>query len=187
MHKAVTLRGCVHGRFQPPHLEHLEYIQEALKRTEFLTIGITQPNSVRLDECNADPHRAWPSENPMTYDERCDCIQAMLAAQGVDQDRYEFIPFPIDRPVDLLAALDSDVVCFTTIRDHWNLKKISILESLGFSVEVLWDKLNVKGISGTEIRQRIRFGDDTWRSDVHPAVVDRLEALGVVARIRAGA
>jgi len=34
--------GSIHGRFQPFHNEHLDYVLRALDRCDFLWIGITQ-------------------------------------------------------------------------------------------------------------------------------------------------
>lgn len=176
--------GCVHGRFQPPHLEHLEYMEEALNRCELLIVGITQPDTQRLDVCEVDPHRAIPAENPLTYDERCECIREMLLARGVNSSRFSFMPFRIDKSDELAKALSTDVVCYTTIRDSWNLEKIQILEKLGYRVEVLWDKRDQAGITGTEIRLLIRLGDASWKQLVHPTVAARLEETHLLARIR---
>jgi cytidyltransferase-like protein len=176
--------GCVHGRFQPPHLEHLEYIEEALNRCETLIIGITQPDTERLDACAVDPHRAIPAENPLSYEQRCDCIRDMLVARGVDKSRFSFMQFRIDKRDELARELSHHVVCFTTIRDSWNLEKIHILKELRYRVDVLWDKRDQPGISGTEIRRRIRLGDESWKQLVHPAVAERLEKTELLARIR---
>src|SRR5579871_3478100 len=110
--------GCVHGRFQPPHLDHLEYMLAALKQVKHLIIGIAQPDAPHLSECEADPHRAKLPDNPLTYVERTSAIERMLTSEGVASDRFSFAKFPIDRPSDLAANVPTSVVCFTTIRDE---------------------------------------------------------------------
>ncbi len=185
MNENIQKLGCVHGRFQPPHLEHLEYIEEALNRCETLIIGITQPNTESLDACGLDPHRAIPSENPLTYEQRCECIRAVLVAKGVSPSRFYFMKFRIDNPDELVKVLSKSVVCYTTIRNSWNINKINVLTSRGYIVEVLWDKQDEAAITGTEIRQRIRLKNPSWKDLVHPVVAESLEAMGAIAKIEA--
>lgn len=180
------LQGCVHGRFQPPHLEHLEYIRAALEKVDHLFIGIAQPDAPHLDACADDPHRAFPKDNPLTYVERCDAIEKMLSSVGIHREKYSFTKFPIDRPEQLINFVPTSVVCYTTIRDEWNLRKIEKLREQGYDVQVLWDKSDVKGISGTEIRKLMRASDSAWENHVHPAVVGYLNSNYLVDRIRRG-
>jgi len=182
--ESILDKGCVHGRFQPPHLDHMEYILAALERVEHLIIGIAQPNAPFLDDCAADPHRALPEDNPLTYVERCTAIEKMLSGVGTSRDRYSFSPFPIDRPDELPSHVPTTITCFTTIRDEWNKKKIQILRERGYEVHVLWDKSNENGISGTDIRRRIRSSDAIWKDSVHPAVAGYLDSEHLLDRIK---
>lgn len=183
----LILQGCVHGRFQPPHLEHLEYIQAALKKVEHLFIGIAQPDAPpHLDACMDDPHRGQAPDNPLTYVERCEAIEKMLTSVGIHREKYSFTKFPIDRPDELPHYIPTSVVCFTTIRDEWNLRKIEKLQAQGYSVHVLWDKRDEAGISGTEIRKLIRESNDAWEEKVHPSVVGYLNSAYLVDRIKRG-
>lgn len=177
--------GCVHGRFQPPHLDHLEYIIEAKKRVRKLLIGVTQPDTDALERCDVSPHRQSRSSNPLTYIERCLAIELMLEAEGFKRSEYDFEKFPIDKPEELVKVLPRSVLCLTTIRDNWNLHKLSVLEDLGYKVHVLWDRRDKPGIAGTIIRRKIHEGMDDWQQFVHPAVANYLLASGILARIRA--
>lgn len=176
--------GCVHGRFQPPHKEHLQYIMAAKEKVNKLIIGITQPNPAALAPCDINPHRQERSSNPMSYEERCEAISLMLVESGLRENDYEFMPFPIDDSEKLSKLLSKDIICFTTIRDEWNLHKVSILKDLGYNVDVLWDKRGQAGIAGTLIRQQIRQGLNDWQNYVHPSVVDYLINKKIVDRIR---
>jgi nicotinamide mononucleotide adenylyltransferase len=177
-------RASVHGRFQPPHLEHLEYILTGLDRADHLVIGITQPYTEDLADCPEDPHRAETRANPFTYAERVQLISKMLLANGIDSDRFSFSPFPIEKPELLLKTVSCALPCLTTIRDSWNQVKIDRLRQLGYVVDVLWDRSNVSGIQGTDIRDRIRANDPSWRERVHPAVSVYLEESGLLERVR---
>ncbi|MGF6966743.1 cytidyltransferase-like protein [Paraburkholderia sp. WC7.3g] len=178
-------QGCVHGRFQPPHLDHLKYIRAALAKVEHLIIGIAQPDAPYLDDCEADPHRSQKADNPLTYVERCVAMERMLTGEGVSRDKFSFSRFPIDRPDELLDIIPCSVVCFTTIRDDWNRKKIEILRQHGYDVKVLWESA-VQGISGTKIRQKMRSSDAAWEESVHPAVAGYLNSEHLVDRIKLG-
>lgn len=91
--------GCVHGRFQPPHKGHLNYIRDAKARCEVLYIGITQPDIESLAFCAADEHRSARGSNPLTFAERAECLRRMLSEHGYYERRhYIIIPFDIDVP-----------------------------------------------------------------------------------------
>ena len=48
-------RGMIHGRFQPFHLGHLEYLRGAAERCDEVFVGITNP-----DPTGSGPNRAIP-------------------------------------------------------------------------------------------------------------------------------
>jgi nicotinamide mononucleotide adenylyltransferase len=175
--------ASVHGRFQPPHLDHLAYIEAGLEAAEHLIIGITQPEIVTLAACPEDPHRADSSANPFSYEERQAMISRMLMACGYLSSRFSFCRFPIEQPQKLTQFLPTNVVCLTTIRDKWNVIKVDRLRALGYTVEILWDKSDVEGIQGSRIRARMRANDDGWRTDVHSAVADYLISEGLLSHV----
>lgn len=185
--EGVADKGCVHGRFQPPHLDHMHYILAALEQVEHLIIGIAQPNAPFLDDCPADPHRALQADNPLTYVERCLAIEKMLTGVGVSRDRYSFSPFPIDHPEELPSHVPTTVPCFTTIVNEWSKKKIEVLRAMGYDVRVLWDKSYATGISGSDIRKRIRYSDAEWKNTVHPAVAGYLDSEHLLDKIKLAA
>lgn len=177
--------GSVHGRFQPLHKGHLEYITAALERCDFLYVGITQPIHTRLNQVDsADAeHRARPENNPLTYFERQEILTATLKEAGVPPARYAVIPFPIETPSDLLEFLPTSIRIFTTTYDDWNKEKINVLKSVGYEVENLWTR-QAKEFSGHDIRARMKSGDDTWADSVPDAAVALLEAYDVATRVR---
>ena len=58
--------GVVHGRFQPLHLKHMEYILAAKMRCRKLYIGITNPDNLHTRESVHDIRRSERSANPLT-------------------------------------------------------------------------------------------------------------------------
>ena len=48
-------RGMIHGRFQPFHNGHLEYMRGAAERSDELWVGITNPDPARIMPEASDP------------------------------------------------------------------------------------------------------------------------------------
>ena len=72
-------RGMIHGRFQPFHNGHLEYMRGAAERCDELWVGITNPDPARILPEASDPARHLPESNPYTYDERLLMVKAAAA------------------------------------------------------------------------------------------------------------
>ena len=174
--------ASVHGRFQPPHNGHLEYILAAKARSRFLWIGITQPDVRRLLPSQASPHRSEPLANPLTYFERLEIITEMLLAEGIPREEFMFVPFPIEDPPALPSFLSMRIPCLTTVYDNWNRQKVQILKSLGYTVEVLYER-SQKIFAGTAVRASIAAGTEEWESLVPPSVAQALRRLDVRSRL----
>jgi cytidyltransferase-like protein len=178
--------GSIHGRFQPFHNGHLEYLQAALAMCEHLYLGITQFRRRRLVQVIGEPtalHRASPESNPLTYFERVIIMQAVLEEQGVTRDRYTIMPFPLEEPEDLPDFLPISVPVFTTVYDAWNERKISELSESGYTVHTLWTR-NEKAIAGHRIRQMMVNGDPAWKRMVPSSTVEHLEGFEIPQRLR---
>ncbi len=176
------VEACVNGRFQPPHRGHLEYILEAKKRCDFLWIGITRFDSLDETPCEKATHRATAESNPLTYFERVQLLTRILESEGVPRGAFGFVPFPIDQPTKLSQFIPPIIPIFTTIYDEWNRHKISLLESAGYRVVVLWER-NRKEFSGHAIRESMRNGSDAWRQMLPPAAVPLADSLDLVSRV----
>jgi nicotinamide mononucleotide adenylyltransferase len=174
--------ASVHGRFQPFHNEHLEYVLEAKERTEFLWVGITKFEINPSEFTPLGRPRERPENNPLTYFERVSMITAALKESGLQTDSFGFVPFPIETPQRLGAFMPTTVPCFTTICEDWNREKISILRQYGYSVTVLWER-PVKLITGGAIREDIISGGSTWESLVPPATVRAIKQLSLRERL----
>ena len=57
--------GMMHGRFQPYHNGHHEYMQLAFERCETLLIGITNPDPSQIAEESTADHRHREEANPV--------------------------------------------------------------------------------------------------------------------------
>lgn len=176
--------GSVHGRFQPLHAEHLEYLQEALARVEFLHVGITQFETTELRHIDgAGDHRVDPRANPLTYFERGELVALVMRGLGISESRYRVGPFPIERPWDLPGFLPVNVPVLTTRVDEWNDRKVALLREVGYVVEVLYSR-EPKGVSGTQIRELIVSADVRWEQLVPASTVEYLRSLNLSERLR---
>ncbi len=178
--------GSIHGRFQPFHNGHLEYLTAALDQCDYIYIGITQFRRRSLIQVKpvAALHRAQPQSNPLSYFERLVMIQSLLRSLGIGPERYCVTPFPIEEPSELNDFLPTHITVFTTTYDEWNERKIAVLEEHGYPVVNLWSR-SEKVVAGQRIRELLRDDDDGWRALVPNAVADFLEELGIGERLRA--
>jgi nicotinamide mononucleotide adenylyltransferase len=181
MNDRVVAEGSVHGRFQPFHNEHLEYVLAAQKRCEFLWVGITKYD-LATETSPLGRDREKPENNPLTYFERISIILEALTDAGVPRERFSFVPFPIEHPQKLGQFLATSVLCFTTICEPWNLEKIEVLKKEGYAVDVLWQR--DKRVTGHQIREQLVNGEVGWKEQVPDATVRALERLNIAKRLR---
>ena len=153
-------RGCVHGRFQPFHNGHLEYVLRAKVRCRQLIVGITNPDPTRVRAEASGPHRHEPGANPFTYLERALMIRDALLAEGLRPQEFQIVPFPIHDPELYRHYTPADAVHFIRVYSDWEREKVCRLRGQGFVVEVL-DPGKEKEVSGVEVRRLMR-SDLPW-------------------------
>ncbi|TML59206.1 MAG: nicotinate-nucleotide adenylyltransferase [Actinobacteria bacterium] len=162
----------IHGRFQPFHNGHLEYLRGAAGRCGELFVGITNPDPWRVKEEPSDPLRHLPESNPFTYVERLLMIEAAAADEGIEA---HVIPFPVNEPELWPAYVPPGVTQYLRLFSDWGGTKLDRLRAAGYEVVVL-DQGAEKEISGAEVRAAMRSGDD-WESLVPPGVARVIRAL----------
>jgi nicotinamide-nucleotide adenylyltransferase len=171
--------GMIHGRFQPFHNGHLEYLRASRELCETLVIGITNPDPTTIREDATSEHRHLPDANPYTYFERLLMIREVLSDEGIEPDRAIIIPFPVNDPARWRYYLPRNAVHFLRVFSDWEQAKVDRLREHSYTVEVLHPGIE-KQIEATEVRRRMANGED-WQSLVPPAVVR------VIARLRENA
>jgi nicotinamide-nucleotide adenylyltransferase/phosphinothricin biosynthesis protein PhpF len=160
----------IHGRFQPFHLGHLEYLRGAAARSDEVFVGITNPDPARIKEEPSDPLRHLPESNPWTYTERLLMITQVAKDEGL-LGRLHVIPFPVNEPELWHAYVPEGLTQFIRHFSAWGGTKIERLRSAGYDVVVL-DEGSEKWISGADVRAAMRDGGD-WETLV-PAGVARV-------------
>jgi nicotinamide-nucleotide adenylyltransferase len=171
----MTTRGMIHGRFQPFHNGHLEYMRGAAAQCEELFVGITNPDPSRIKPEDADPLRHLPESNPYSYVERLLMVKAAAPDAGIDVARLHVIPFPVNEPELWHAYVPADVVQFIRLFSDWGGTKLERFREAGYEVVVL-DEGADKEISGAGVRAAIREGSD-WERLVPSGVAGVLKAF----------
>ncbi|WNM63139.1 adenylyltransferase/cytidyltransferase family protein [Candidatus Nitrospira neomarina] len=175
--------AVIHGRFQPLHMGHLEYLLAGKQMADVLIVGITSPDPWLLGEEQAAPERGDPLANPCTYWERLLMVSSSLIESGVSRDEFYIVPFPHSYPERLKYYAPSDALYLLTIYDEWGEVKRQRLESLGLRTSVLWRRKK-KVTSGTELRRLIVEGGD-WKSKIPSAALKVILEHAIDDRIRA--
>jgi nicotinamide-nucleotide adenylyltransferase len=155
----------IHGRFQPFHNGHLEYLQGAAAQSDEVWVGITNPDPTRIKAEPSDPLRHLPESNPFTYAERLLMVKAAAADAGIV---VHVIPFPVNEPELWDAYVPRDVTQFIRHFSEWGGTKIERLRAAGYDVVIL-DEGAAKEVSGADVRAALREGGD-WRSLVPAGV-----------------
>jgi cytidyltransferase-like protein len=172
---SAVRRGMIHGRFQPFHNGHLEYLRGAAQRSDDVFVGITNPDPTRVRPEPADPERHLPESNPYTYWERALMAKAAAGDLGLDLARLHVIPFPVNEPELWQAYVPEGVTQYLRLFSEWGGTKLERMREAGYEVVVL-DEGAEKAVSGADVRAALREGGD-WESLVPPGVAEVLRSL----------
>lgn len=168
--------GVALGRFQPLHLDHMEYLLAAADECDHLIVGITNPDSANRYRTPDDLQRSTSQNNPFTYFERYMMISDALIAANIHRDKFDVVPAPLGMAtINEYLPDGDDVEVLLTVYDAWGERRMNLLREAGYKVRVLWRRDPAdKNITGTEVRRRIS-NDLDWRSLVPEAVVPWIE------------
>lgn len=169
--------ACIHGRFQPFHLEHLTYFLKAFEKYDFLYIGITKPDIDFLSRTDFldKEYRDDPENNIFTYDQRCKIIECSLVENGINNNRFSFLPFDIDQIEKIM--LPKDIICVSNVVEAWNEHKLNKLKNAGYQIDILYKDILVDKMSSTNIRELIRHKNDDWKKYVSNGVISIIEEI----------
>jgi nicotinamide mononucleotide adenylyltransferase len=165
----------IHGRFQPFHLGHSEYLRGAALRSDEIFVGITNPDPARVKPEPSDPLRHLPESNPWSYAERLLMVKAAARDLGLDLATVHVIPFPVNEPELWPAYVPDGVTQYVRRFSDWGETKIERLRGAGYEVVVL-DEGVEKAVAGAEVRARMRDGLE-WEHLVSPGVARVLRSL----------
>lgn len=169
----------IHGRFQPFHLGHREYLQLALERSEQLIVGITNPDPWQIAEEAESSHRHTDEANPFTFFERLQMVRNVLLDDAVPLERVLIIPFPVNLPDRWRYYIPPDVTHFVRVFSDWEQTKVDRLRAEGYRAEILSPGAD-KAFEATEVRRRLDAGED-WAALVPPGTSRVLRARAQAA------
>lgn len=152
----------IHGRFQPFHLGHLEYLGIAARRSRNVVVGITNPALGRLAEERTSAHRHTKDANPYTYFERAEMVTASLPeAVPSDACTVRVVPFDVSDPGTWDDYLPRGCLHLVTLNEPWDEEKYRRFEAAGYAVSAVAG--NPRRVTATEVRRRMAAGED-WRA-----------------------
>ncbi len=160
--------GMIHGRFQPFHNGHLEYLRLALERSDVLVVGITNPDPYQIAEEVTSAHRHHAEANPFTFYQRLAMIRDTAHDEGVVPERIVILPFPVNLPERWRYYVPPQAHHFVRVFSAWEQTKVDRIAAAGYAVEILSPGAT-KEIEATEVRRRLAAGED-WRALIPPAV-----------------
>jgi nicotinamide-nucleotide adenylyltransferase len=173
-------RGMIHGRFQPFHNGHLEYLRGAAERSDEIWIGITNPDPARVQFEESDPLRHLPESNPYSYAQRLLMAKAAAADLGLDLAHVHVIPFPVNEPELWPAYVPEGITQYLRLFSSWGGTKLDRLREAGYDVVVL-DEGVEKEVSGADVRAAMRAGEE-WQSLVPRGVAHVLHSFEGIFR-----
>jgi cytidyltransferase-like protein len=177
--------AAIHGRFQPFHLGHFAYLRHALRLARNVVVGITSPFPQLAVAEPTDPERHLPTNNPLSYFERMEIITAALARHDAALlTRVRIVPFDVNAdPSTYAQAIPLWVTQVVAPHEPWDDEKAQRFAAVGYSVvriPTTPDRLNA-----TQVRARLRAGDESWRRMVPEGAGEAMDELGVTTRLLA--
>ncbi len=163
------------GRFQPFHFGHLDAIQQTLKKTGMLFIGIGSAN---------DNYRP---ENPFTVGERIEMIKNALNEAKIPPEKYMIIPIPNIKNFELWPHhVEQSLPPFDTVFTSSDIVKILFENANKIRKnphKIVWIPKKLK-ICSTEIRKAV-LQNKKWEHMVPKSVQKLLKNWGFRNRLEA--
>lgn len=152
--EAMTTRGLFVGRFQPPHLGHVEALDGIAEQVDRLVIVV------------GSSQYSHTLENPFTAGERVWMLEEALPAHGL---AATIVPVPdIHRNALWVNHVETFVppfdVCFTN-----NALPQRLFREAGYEVRT-FELVDRERFEGTRVRERMLDGDDWEHLVPDPAV-----------------
>jgi nicotinamide-nucleotide adenylyltransferase len=157
-------RILVLGRFQPPHVGHLDVMEAASKRADEVIVVVGSAQA------------SYTTENPFTAGERVEMLRAALHARGVG-NAFVVPIVDLNRHAEWVAYVEGLVPPFHEVVSN-NPLTHELFRRAGYKVTKA-RLLRRRDLSGTNLRARLSAGKPI-DGLVDPAV------LRILKRLRAG-
>jgi nicotinamide-nucleotide adenylyltransferase len=167
--------GCVTGRFQPVHDQHLALFEIALAECRHLVVAVTNPDTGARHAESTSAHRHTASANPFNYFERVRLLEAAVRDRGL-AERTTLVPFDLNRPEIWSQYVPLSARQFVRAFSDWEREKARWFEHAGYAVTVL-DGDPSDRLSASDIRAGMRAGDGSWHRLVPAATMPLLDDM----------
>lgn len=158
------------GRFQPFHNGHLSVLKGMAKVSDKIIVGIGSANT------HGTP------DDPFTREERREMIQrALQEVNIIPMHDVAFVNLP-DMEEDAAWAKMCVELCGSQVTTVWTGNEWTKTSFEGTGVKIQSIK-EVPGVSATEVRRRMKSGED-WKSLVPEVVADYIEEIDGLSRVR---
>ncbi|MBI2076928.1 MAG: nicotinamide-nucleotide adenylyltransferase [Euryarchaeota archaeon] len=161
-------RALILGRFQPPHLGHLDAIEQAAKRHDEVVVVV------------GSAQESFTPTNPFTSGERIEMLRAAVAERGLGN--VIIVPLAdIHRHGEWVAYVESSVPEFHEVVTNNPLTRL-LFETGGYKVTA--GKMFHRDVcSATRVRKRLGKGESVDDA-VSPAVRKILRRIRAERRLR---
>ncbi|GAA2280252.1 nicotinamide-nucleotide adenylyltransferase [Actinomadura luteofluorescens] len=165
----------IHGRFQPFHLGHLEYLNLSMERSRRVVVGITNPILGGLVREATSEHRHRADTNPFTYFDRAEMIAESAAeCPAYDGHLVRIVPFDVSDPSSWNDYLPRRAIYLVTLNEPWDHEKCARFAARGLRTETI--EGNPSRITATQVRRRMSLDTD-WRDLVPKGTAHVIEQL----------
>jgi nicotinamide-nucleotide adenylyltransferase len=167
--------GCVSGRFQPLHEQHLELIGIALAECQHVIIAITNPDTGSRHEEQTSKHRHTDAANPFSYFERTRLINSAIRAKRW-VTRTTLVPFNLACQEYWWQYVPLTAHQYVRAFSEWERQKAQWFQLCGYTVRLLNGDPEGR-ISASDIRSSMQANDGGWRKVVPAANQPLLEEM----------
>jgi len=159
------------GRFQPLHHGHIYIINQILRKHKKIKIGI---GSSQL---------SYKKNDPFSGEERVEFIKTALESRNINSKRYEIYKIPdifnaqkwVDHVISIVGEIDIVYSNSDWVRELFANKGFRVSKKIG---------IFKKKFNGTNIRNLIKEGDNSWRGLLPKEIVNLIKKFDGIERIR---
>lgn len=167
--------GCVTGRFQPVHEQHLELFGIALAECQHVIVAITNPDTGARHVEETSTHRHTSQANPFLYFERARLIAAAIQARGW-MERMTIVPFNLTSPEFWPQYVPLGARQYVRAFTAWERQKAALFNQHGYEVRLI-DGDPEHRLSASDLRASMRAHDSRWREKVPVAIRSLLDDM----------
>lgn len=165
-----VVRGLMMGRFQPPHLGHMDLIGQVLKECDEVIVAVTSSQYNYLDV------------DPFTAGERIEMLRDSLMDADIPADRYMILGIENQHNVAVWASyLRASLPRFERVYSGNPYVAMLLADS---NIPVIRPRMMDRDTYNSTAIRRAIAADEPWQDRVPAAVYRLIHSVGGVDRIK---